>query len=140
MLDNLLGILSNSQGVGIGAFNHMDPVFKERQWMRSATAKATMWAFRRTTRLHRAIFVGVLGDGLLSLTGVDLGWESLTAKTTSLRGNGPDIVVLCLGAQGGVEHFLEVCPLVCHGAVLQLAVVWKMGAKNWPKGNRRDHQ
>ncbi len=72
-LDNLLGILANSQVVGVGKFNHVDPVFEERPRMRSATAIATKWAFRRTTRLAEAVIVAVLGDGLLSLTGVDLG-------------------------------------------------------------------
>jgi hypothetical protein len=71
-LDNLLGVLVNSRVVGIGAFNHVDPVFKERPWMRSSAAIAIKWAFRRTARLAGAIIVAVLGDGLLSLTGVDL--------------------------------------------------------------------
>ncbi len=63
----------NSRVVGIGAFNHEDPVFEERPRMRSAAAIATKWAFRGTTRLTGAIIVTVPGDGLLSLTGVDLG-------------------------------------------------------------------
>ena len=71
-IDNFLGVLSNSWVVGIGAFNHIDPVFKERPWMGSAAAIATKWAFRRTARLVRAIIVTVLGDGLLGLTSVDL--------------------------------------------------------------------
>ena len=50
----------------------MDPVFEERPRMGSAAAIATKWAFRRTTRLVRAIIITVLGDGLLGLTSVDL--------------------------------------------------------------------
>ncbi len=72
-LDSLLGILVNSRVVGIGAFNHVDPIFEERPRMRSTAAIATKWALRRTARLAGAIIVAVPGDGLLSLTGVDLG-------------------------------------------------------------------
>jgi hypothetical protein len=72
-LDNLLGILGNSWVAGIEAFNHVDPVFKERPRMRSAAVLATKWAFRRTARLAGAVIDAVPGDGLLSLTGVDLG-------------------------------------------------------------------
>ncbi len=71
-IDNFLGILLNSRVVGVGAFNHMDPVFEERPWMGSAAAVATKWAFRGTARLVSAIIVTVLGDGLLGLTSVDL--------------------------------------------------------------------
>jgi hypothetical protein len=70
-IDNFLGILSNSRVVGVGAFNHMDPIFEERPWMGSATAVATKWAFRQTARLVRAIIVTVLGD-VLGSTSVDL--------------------------------------------------------------------
>ncbi len=73
MLDNLLGILVNSWVVGIGAFNHVDPVFEERPRMRSAAAIAMKWAFKRTARLAGAVIVAVPGDGLRSLTGIDLG-------------------------------------------------------------------
>ena len=72
MIDNFLGILTNSRVVGIGAFNHMDPMFEERPWMGSAAAVATKWTFRQTARLVRAIIVTVLGDGLLGLTSIDL--------------------------------------------------------------------
>ncbi len=72
-LNNPLGILVNSWVVGVGAFNHVDPVFKERPRMRSAAAIATKWPFRRTARLAGAVIVAVPGEGLLSLTGVDLG-------------------------------------------------------------------
>ncbi len=73
MLDNLLGILVNSRVVGVEVFNHVDPVFEERPWMRSTAAIATKRAFRRTARLAGAIIVTEPGDGLLSLAGVDLG-------------------------------------------------------------------
>ena len=72
-LDNFLGVLTNSWVVGVRAFNHVDPVFEERPRMRSATAATTKWAFKRTSRLVRAIIVNILEDGLLSLTSVDLG-------------------------------------------------------------------
>ena len=69
---DFLGVLLHSWVVGVGAFNHMDPVFKERPRMGSAAAVATKWTFRQTARLVRAIIVTVLGDGLLGLTSVDL--------------------------------------------------------------------
>ena len=68
---NFLGVLLNTQVVGVWAFNHIDPVFKERPWMGSAVDVATKLAFRQTARLVRAIIVIVLRDGLLGLTSVD---------------------------------------------------------------------
>ncbi len=63
------------------------------------TAKATQRALQSTARPARlvgAIVVAVAGDGLFCLTGIDLGSEGLTVKTTSLQGDGPEIVILCL--------------------------------------------
>ncbi len=53
----------------------------------------------------------------------------MTAETTSLRGNSPDIVVLRLGTSYDLEHFLEDCPLMRGSTVLEVAVVQKMCAK-----------
>ncbi len=100
-LDDFLGILTDAWVASIGAFDHMDSILEKRPQMWPATAIATKRAFQSTARparLDGAIVVAVAGDGLLRLTGIDLGSEGLAAKTTSLQGNGPDFVILSLGA------------------------------------------
>ncbi len=100
-LDDFLGILVDAWVASIGAFDHVDSILEKRPRMWPATAIATKRAFRSTARPAkpvRAIVLAVAGDGLFCLTGIDLGSEGLTTKTTSLQGNGPDIVILHLGA------------------------------------------
>ncbi len=120
-LGDFLGVLTDAWVASVGTFDHMDCILKKRPPMWPATAVATKKAFQSTARparLVRAIVVTVAGDGLLCLTGIDLGSEGLTAKTTSLQGNGPDIVILPLGTKHGLEHFLEDIPLVRGSTIL----------------------
>ncbi len=51
--------------------------------MGATTAIATKWAFGQVAKLVGAGVIAVLGDGLLSLTGIDLCGESLTAAQTT---------------------------------------------------------
>ncbi len=86
-LDDFLGILTDAWVASVGAFDHMDSILEKRPQMWPATAVATKRAFQSTARparLDGAVVVAVAGDGLLRLTGIDLGSEYLTAKTTSL--------------------------------------------------------
>ncbi len=99
-LNDFLGVLPDACVASIGAFDHMDSILEKRLQMWPAKAVATKRAFQSTARPVRfvgAIVVAVAGDGLLCLTGIDLGSEGLTAKTISLQDNGHDIVIFCLG-------------------------------------------
>ncbi len=49
--------------------------------------------------------------------------------TDSLISNGPDIVILRLGSNGGLEHILEDLALVSSRALLQFTVLGKVGMK-----------
>ncbi len=97
-LDDFLDVLMNAWVASIGAFDHVDSIIEKRPRMWPTTAVAIKRAFWSTARPVGAIVITVAGDGLFLLTGIDLGCEGLTAKTTSLQGDGPDIVILCLGA------------------------------------------
>ncbi len=99
-LDDFLGVLPDASVASIGAFDHMNSILKKRSRMWPATAIPIKRAFQSTARPARfvgAVVVTVAGDGLLRLTGIDLGSEGLTAETTSLQGYGPDIVIVRLG-------------------------------------------
>ncbi len=100
-LDDFLGVLTDDWVASIGAFDHVDSILEKRPRIWPATAVAMKRAFQSTARPARlvgAVVVAVVGDGLLRLTGIDLDSEGLTAETTCLQGDGPDIVILHLGA------------------------------------------
>ncbi len=121
VLDDFLGILVDAWVASIGAFDHIDSILKKKPQMWPTAAIATKRAFQSTARSVRffgAVVVAVADDGLLCLTGIDLGSEGLTAEITSLQGDGPDIVILRLGAKRGLEHFLKDLPLVHGSAIL----------------------
>ena len=100
-LNDFLGVLPDACVASIGAFDHMDSILEKRLQMWPAKAVATKRAFRSTAgpaRTVGAVVVAVAGDGPFRLTGIDLGSEGLTAKTTSLQGDGFDVIILRLGA------------------------------------------
>jgi hypothetical protein len=70
----------------------------------------------------------VFTDGLLSLAGINLGGDCLT-NANGLTGNCPDVGILHLGMNGGLEHFMEDLALVSGRLCLQLAKVVEVCTK-----------
>ncbi len=128
--DGLFCILMKSTVACIGAPDDIHAILLSQPRVRSATQIAT----KLTMAGCAAGLVGplipafVFTDDLLSLAGINLGRECLTS-TNSLTGDCPDVGVLCLGTNGGLEHFLEDLALVSGRARLRLAVVGEVGTK-----------
>ncbi len=73
---------------------------------------------------------------MLGLAFIDLGGECLTCAD-SLTNNGSDVVVLCLGSDGGLDFILEVLALLSSRALLQLTIVGEVGTKASKEGGSR---
>ncbi len=84
VLNAFLGVLIDAWVASSGAFDHVYSILKRRPRLLPATTIASKRAFLSTARPVGAIVLAVVGDGLFHLTGIDLGSEGLTAKTTSL--------------------------------------------------------
>ncbi len=128
--DGLLCMLVSFRVACIGASNDIDAILLSQPRVRPATPIATKLATIdcATGLVGPLILNFVFTDSLLSLAGINLGGECLTSAI-GLTGNCPDVGVLCLGTNGGLEHFLEDLALVSDRLRLQLAVVWKVCTK-----------
>jgi hypothetical protein len=128
--NGLLSILMDARIACIGAFDDIDAVFKNQPRMRSTTPVTTKRAMAgRAVGLVRPVIPStVTRNGSFGLAGIDLGGKCLTC-TNSLTSDGPDVVVLRLGLDGGFEHILENPMLVSSRALLGLTIVGEVGTK-----------
>ncbi len=128
--DGLPCILVNSRVACIGASDDINAILLSQPRVRSVTPIATKLASNGCAAGLVGLLIPafVFTDGLLSLGDINLGGECLTSAN-SLTGDCPDVGVLCLGTNGGLEHFLEDLALVSSRACLRLAVVGEVGTK-----------
>jgi hypothetical protein len=118
-LDGLLSVLMDALIASVRVFDDLDAVFKNRPRVRSPTPVTTKKATAgHAVGLVRPVIPSpVTSDGSFGLAHIDLGRECPTCAD-GLTSNGPYVVVLRLGSDGGLEHILEDLTLVSSHALL----------------------